>query len=190
MLCPRLVGRGEEAAVISASLDGLGEGRGGCVCFVGEPGIGKSRLATEAAVEAARRGVRVLSGRASATGRAVPYQALTAALLSGLRSRPLAELPEDLHGVRAGLATLLPGFVEGPAVEPSPVLLGESVLRLAAAVGGEDGALVVLEDLHWACGDTLAVTELSGRQRGDGAHHRARDLEAARRCDGRDRRTH
>jgi predicted ATPase len=26
-------------------------------------------------------------------------------------------------------------------------------------VGGEEGALLVLEDLHWACGDTLAVVE-------------------------------
>jgi hypothetical protein len=39
------------------------------------------------------------------------------------------------------------------------VLLGETVLRLAALLGGEDGALVVLEDLHWACEESLAVTE-------------------------------
>jgi DNA-binding CsgD family transcriptional regulator len=159
MLCPRVVGRPEEVAWISASLDGLREGRGGSAFFVGEPGIGKSRLAEEAVVQAGRRGVWVLSGRASATARAVPYQSLTGALLYGLRSRPLAELPEGLGGVRAGLATLLPGLVEGPAVEPSPVLLGETVLRLVAGLGGDYGTLVVLEDLHWACGDTLAVTE-------------------------------
>ena len=100
----------------------------------------------------------VLCGRASSTGRAVPYQSLTGALLHGLRSRPMAGAMEA-HGVRAGLATLLPGIVDGPAVEPSPVLLGETVLRLVAALGGDEGALVVLEYLHWACGDTLAVTE-------------------------------
>ncbi|MBV9337513.1 MAG: AAA family ATPase, partial [Solirubrobacterales bacterium] len=154
-----MVGRAEERSWISASLERLREARGGCMFFVGEPGIGKSRLAEEAIVEAGRRDVWVLYGRASATGRAVPYQALTGAVLYGLRSRPLAELPGHLQGVRAGLATLLPGFVGGPAVEPSPVLLGETVLRLAVALGGADGALVVLEDLHWACGDTLAVIE-------------------------------
>ena len=126
--------------------------------LVGEPGIGKSRLADEAIAQAGRRDVWVLSGRASATGRAVPYQSLSAAVLSGLRSRPRLDASKT-PGVQAGLATLLPGFFEGPAVDPSPVLLGEAVLRLVSAVAGRDGTLVVLEDLHWACGDTLAVTE-------------------------------
>jgi len=128
------------------------------VFLVGEPGIGKSRLADEAIAEAGRRDLWVLSGRASATGRAVPYQSLSGAVLSGLRSRPRLDVSET-PGLQAGLATLLPGFFEGPAVEPSPVLLGETVLRLVSAVAGREGALVVLEDLHWACGDTLAVTE-------------------------------
>ncbi|MBV9310739.1 MAG: AAA family ATPase [Solirubrobacterales bacterium] len=143
---------------MSSGLDGLADGRGGCFFLIGEPGIGKSRLAHEAAAQAQRRGITVLSGRASPMGRSVPYQCLTSALLHGLRSRFLAEL-SDLQPLRAGLAILLPGFVEGPAVEASAVLLGETVLRLAALLGEDEGALVVLEDLHWACGDSLAVTE-------------------------------
>jgi DNA-binding CsgD family transcriptional regulator len=158
MLCPSVVGRDGELSLLSAALNGLNEGRGGCVLLVGEPGIGKSRLAAEAVAEADRRGVTVLVGRASPMGRSQPYECLTAALLNGLRSRPLAGL-SDLQPLRAGLATLLPGFVEGPAVEASAVLLGETVLRLAGLLGGDHGALVVLEDLHWACGDSLAVTE-------------------------------
>ncbi|MBV9417945.1 MAG: AAA family ATPase, partial [Solirubrobacterales bacterium] len=158
MLCPTVVGRAEELYWLSAGLDALHDGRGGCIFLVGEPGIGKSRLADEAIAEAGRRDIWVLSGRASATGRAVPYQSLSGAVLSGLRSRPRLDISQT-PGLQAGLATLLPGFFEGPAVEPSPVLLGETVLRLVSAVAGRDGALVVLEDLHWACGDTLAVTE-------------------------------
>jgi len=126
--------------------------------LVGEPGIGKSRLTGEAIAGAERRGIWVLSGRASPTGRAVPYQSLSGAVLSGLRSRPDFNVSKT-QGVRPGLATLLPGFFDGPAVDPSPVLLGETLLRLIASVSEDDGALVVLEDLHWACGDTLAVTE-------------------------------
>jgi len=158
MLCPSVVGRVEELSWLSAGLDALRDGRGGCMFVVGEPGIGKSRLADKAIAEAGRRGAWVLSGRASATGRAVPYQSLSGAVLSGLRARPSLDVTK-LQAVRVGLATLLPGFFEGPAIDPSPVLLGETVLRLAADVAGDDGALVVLEDLHWACGDTLAVTE-------------------------------
>jgi len=144
--------------VIAAALDGLSERRGACLMMVGEPGIGKSRLVSEAIAEAQRRGAWVLSGRASPIGGAVPYESLTAALLHGLRSRPLPQAP-DRDALRAGLATLLPGFVDGPAVGQSPVLLGETVLRLARLAGGVRGTLIVLDDLHWACGDTLAVAE-------------------------------
>jgi predicted ATPase len=64
-----------------------------------------------------------------------------------------------LHHFHGAAARVHPGFVEGPAAGASPVLLGETVLRLAAALGGGDGTLMVLEDLHWSCADTLAVIE-------------------------------
>ena len=159
MLCPRVVGRADESHWLSAALDALDDGRGGCRFVLGEAGIGKSRLVEETLTEAAARGVWVLAGRASPTRQAVPYQSLSGAVLYGLRSRPLESVSEEVPGVRAGLAALLPGLVEGPVVEASPVLLGETVLRLARALAGEDGTLIVLEDLHWSCADTLAVIE-------------------------------
>jgi DNA-binding CsgD family transcriptional regulator len=158
MLSPTVVGRAGELAWVSAALDDLGTGRGGSLFVIGESGIGKSRLADEAAAQGKRRGVWVLSGRATPTGRAAPYQALTTALLHGLRSRAVTDISR-VPGLRAGLATLIPGFIEGPAIDPSPVLLAETIVRLARTVAGEEGTLIVLEDLHWACGDTLSVTE-------------------------------
>jgi len=158
MLCPRVVGRDEELAWLRAGLDRAAEGRGGCSFLVGEAGIGKSRLTSEIMAEAGQRGMTVLAGRATPTGTAAAYQPLTAAVLRALRSLPL----EDIAGVevlRPGLAALVPGFVEAPAVLASPVLIGETVLRLAAAMGAGRGSLVVLEDLHWADADTLAVME-------------------------------
>ena len=93
----------------------------------------------------------VLCGRAHPTCQASPFQSLSAALLHGLRSRSVDVVVDPL--VRAGLATLVQ-IAETPAADPSPVLLGETVLRLvAASTGGENGALLVLEDLHWACGE-------------------------------------
>jgi hypothetical protein len=44
-------------------------------------------------------------------------------------------------------------------VSESPAVLGESVLRILAWLAGESAALLVLEDLHWADADTLAVCE-------------------------------
>lgn len=142
---------------MSAALAGLREDGGACLFVVGEPGVGKSRLADELVAQAQREGAWVLCGRAHPTCQAIPYQSLSAALLHGLRSRSVDVVADPL--VRAGLATLLPGFGEAPAADPSPVLLAETVLRLVADIAGEEGALLVLEDLHWACGDTLAVLE-------------------------------
>jgi DNA-binding CsgD family transcriptional regulator len=158
MLCPEVVGRFDELSRVSAALAGMAEGRGDCLFLVGEPGIGKSRMAVEAIAEAERRGVAVWAGRASPTGTAVPYRPLTSAVLHGLRDKPLTELP-GVAGLRAGLAALLPGFVEGPPIPPSPVLLGETVLRLAGRMSDGRGTLIVIDDLQWADGDTLAVIE-------------------------------
>jgi DNA-binding CsgD family transcriptional regulator len=159
MLCPKLVGRADESRLLWDSLDALEDGRGACVFVAGEPGVGKTRLLEELIAEAGRRGVWLMCGRASQTCQAVPYQSLSGALLYGFRSRPLESLSEEIGGVRAGLAAMLPGFVEGPAVPPTPMLLGETVLRLAGALGGDVGTLIVLEDLHWSCADSLAVIE-------------------------------
>src|ERR1700752_4654808 len=52
----RLVGRGWDMAVVEAIVDRAVDGRGGVVGVVGPPGIGKSRVAREAAAAAASRG--------------------------------------------------------------------------------------------------------------------------------------
>ena len=52
MLCPTVVGRAEELAWLSAGFDALRDGHGRCMFLVGEPGIGKSRLAEKAIAEA------------------------------------------------------------------------------------------------------------------------------------------
>src|SRR5262245_22732333 len=54
-----LVGRTAELDRLAAAFDQAAAGRGGVVLFAGEPGIGKTRLASEFAQHAARRGARV-----------------------------------------------------------------------------------------------------------------------------------
>ena len=43
--------------------------------------------------------------------------------------------------------------------EESPVFLGEAVLRLLRALAPQAGCVLVLEDLHWADQETLALLE-------------------------------
>ena len=70
-----LVGRSWEMAALDAMAQRAIGGRGGVVNVMGSPGIGKSRVAREAAVLAAGRGVEVFGGSASrmlVTSRSMP----------------------------------------------------------------------------------------------------------------------
>ena len=60
-----LAGRAGELAALDGALRDALAGRAGFVSLVGEPGIGKSRLAGELAAIASRQGVRVVEGRCS-----------------------------------------------------------------------------------------------------------------------------
>src|SRR4029434_655145 len=67
------VGRQAEMGVLQAALEDALAGRGRLVILVGEPGIGKTRMARELAHDAESRGARVLWGRCAETPGAPPY---------------------------------------------------------------------------------------------------------------------
>jgi hypothetical protein len=67
------VGRERELAQLLAAADELHRGRGSLFLLRGEPGIGKTWLAEEAAARAAERGALVLSGRCWESGGAPAY---------------------------------------------------------------------------------------------------------------------
>ena len=159
VLCPELVGRDVLVGGLTQRLDDLAVGRGGgFVALVGEAGAGKSRLLGVLAEEAAARGIAVLSGRASAGGSPSPYRPLRDAFLGAFRDRPLPATP-SLEGFQGHLGRLLPS-VAAPAAEDSPVLVAEAVVRLLDVLAGHDGGLLlVLEDLHWADPETIAVLD-------------------------------
>jgi predicted ATPase len=60
-------------AVLRRAIDDTTAGRGRVVLLGGEAGIGKSRLAAEAAEYAAGRGLRMLGGACFSRDRACPY---------------------------------------------------------------------------------------------------------------------
>jgi DNA-binding CsgD family transcriptional regulator len=160
VLCPVLVGREEELRVLLEALDGTVAGRGTTVVVIAEAGAGKSRLVRELAGVARGRGLPVLTGRAAAGAVPVPFRPLAEAVLGELRRGGLPDLPE-LRPFRPALGRLVPEWRprEPLAGAESLVVLGEGVLRLLRALAGDHGCLLVLEDLHWADPETLAVLE-------------------------------
>jgi predicted ATPase len=69
VLCPVVVGRQAELRALDAALTAALGGAGRLVFIAGEPGIGKSRLAREAADQARSPAARYRPARALPTGR-------------------------------------------------------------------------------------------------------------------------
>ncbi len=153
-----MVGREAELRVLSNRLDELAAPRGGVVALVGDAGSGKSRLlaATLSGADAL-----VIAGRAVPGDSPVPYRPLAEAFLSAFRSRPVPFAP-SLAGFEGQLARLVPGWSAGSPAEESPVLLGEAVVRLLGVLAVDRPCVLVLEDLHWADAETLAVVDYLG----------------------------
>ena len=159
-----LIGRGDEVATISDAFAAAGGGTGRALVFVGEPGIGKTRLVDELCRAGAYRNVLCLIGRATLESQAVSLRAWTEALTVGCRGRPF---PSDaaVSAYRATLAWLVPEWrLDGwfAPIEPS-VVIGEAVVRLLGALTAEPAGAgviaVALEDLHWADDVTIDVLE-------------------------------
>ena len=161
VLCPVLVGREAEVGVLRAALGAAAEGAGGLVFVTGEAGIGKSRLAREVASEATARDVGVIVGRAVPGGASTPYRPLTEALLQALRDRSVPD-DRDLAPWLPALGAIVPPLDGGGHGDATPAVRGEAVLRLLRRLARPGALVVVLEDLHWADPDTLAVVEYLG----------------------------
>ena len=162
-----VIGRGTELRVLGAAVDAAGRGAGGAVFVVGEPGIGKTNLAAGTARLAESRGLTVLRGRAA--GPAMQFRPLSEALQSVLRhSGPPGDA--ELLAYRPALSRLVPQWRgERPGLEEPLVVLAEAVLRLVVTLGRPRGCVLILEDLHDADADTLAVIDYlidnAGRER-------------------------
>ena len=159
ILCPVVVGRHEELGLLRTALDEARAGRGRLVLIRGEAGVGKSRLTLQLEAAARSAGMRVLRGRAAAASSPVPFRPFAEALLGATRAAGPPEAPE-LAAYRSVLGVLIPEWSEpGPPLAERGLLLHEAALRLLRVLAGAAGALVTLEDLHWADAETLALVE-------------------------------
>jgi DNA-binding CsgD family transcriptional regulator/tetratricopeptide (TPR) repeat protein len=156
-----VVGRDAETSVLQSASAAARGGAGGLVFLTGEPGIGKSRLAREVADQARAQGVTAIAGRAVPGRASTPYRPLTEALLQAVRNRGLptdAELAPWLPALRS----IIPTVSDQSQGDYSPAVRGEAVLRLLRRLAQPGSLVIVLEDLHWADPDSLAVIEYLG----------------------------
>jgi DNA-binding SARP family transcriptional activator len=160
---PAFVGRVRELAELAAAADAAAAGRGGVVLVGGDAGMGKTALAERFAGGLAERGWTCAWGRAPETGGA-PAAWPWAELLRGLA----ADAP-PAEGTAARLGPLLDDAATGQG--DADVGMGRFRLHLAVGdylAGLADAAplLLVLDDLHWADEETLALlVRLAGRLR-------------------------
>jgi tetratricopeptide (TPR) repeat protein len=162
-----LLGREPELAELNAALRSAEGGRGALVLLVGEPGIGKTRLADDFASQAGARGAQVTWGRAWEAGGAPAYWPWIEAM------RPFAALAgrtSNTERVRIGpLAHLLPELeaceAPKPAVDPAQdrFRLFEAVTTFLALVARDRPLVVLLDDLHVADVSSLSLLHFVAR---------------------------
>jgi DNA-binding CsgD family transcriptional regulator/tetratricopeptide (TPR) repeat protein len=156
---PRVVGRDGEIGRLGDLLAAARSSRGDAVFLTGEPGIGKSRLAAVGTTLALESGMVTLRGRVGAVGTSTAFRPFTEALLSLIRRGEMPD-PQTLGPYRQVLGRLIPDWDDHSGETAiSAVVLGEAILRLLGIAGRDRGCLLVLEDLHGADPETLAVIE-------------------------------
>jgi adenylate cyclase len=157
-----LVGRERELAALTAMLDRSIAGYGCVAGVVGPPGIGKSRIVTETASVAARRGVQVLSTFCESHTSEVPFHTVTGLARAALgigevdaasaRVRVRSQVPgadaadlvllDDLLGIR-DVAVDLPHIAADARRRRLTALIS------AALLARRTPRVYVIEDVHW-----------------------------------------
>ena len=156
VLCPVVIGRSVEVDALGGVLEAARVGGGSVAFLVGEAGIGKSRLARELIVAAHGAGMVVLRGRAVPGAQTVALRPLAEAFVTSVET--LWGAGPVLDPWLRALSGMVPG-VDAPQIETSSAVHGEAVVRALRWLCRGRGGLLVLEDVHWADPDTLAVIE-------------------------------
>lgn len=135
------------------------------VLINGEPGVGKSRLVTEAARRAVEDGAYVVAGGCEQDGD-IPYRPFVEALRRFVEQVPRAELARHLGRGAADLTRLVPELSELVPSLPAPTRsdpdtqryrLFDAVAEWLVAASRTQPFAFLVDDLHWATATTLAL---------------------------------
>jgi len=163
------VGRRRELEALRGEFDAARNGRGRIVLLSGEPGIGKTRTATELAEFAEGEGAMLAWGRCHEEAGAPPYWPWSQVLRAcAVRLGP-GRLVADLGDGVAEIGELVPEIRAAlPESQPIPVTrdpaearfrLFDSITRFLLAQTRRGPLVMVLDDLHWADAPSLRMLE-------------------------------
>lgn len=175
-----LFGREAALAAVDATLALAGSGSGACCLLLGDPGMGKSAVAEAAARRATALGFQLLVGESSRVEQATPFQSLRsvyARLLdvdgAGSLEARRAQLI-DSHGARYGerlclINAVLPlgltdsAWVAGLMPAERVAATRSLLIELLQQAAGVQPLLLLIEDAHWADGESLLLLESLSR---------------------------
>ena len=185
----RFVGRDEERAVLTGALADAAGGERRVVLLTGEAGLGKTRLATDFACTAHAEGTLVLYGRCE-ENLATPYRPWSELLCHLVEHGGDGLLAPLGRSSVADLARIVPPLRERADEEPEDTeaagdqyALFAAIATLLAAVANDQTVVLVLDDLHWADQESVAllshvVAELPSARMLIVGTYRQTDLEA------------
>jgi predicted ATPase len=172
-----LIGREKELDQLAAGLAEARAGRGSLFLVTGVPGIGKTRLAEAISEQAEAEGMLALWGRCWENPGAPAYWPWTQALRALIEARDTAALERELGGGADWIAEIVPelrGRLAG--IEPLGSLRSEqarfalfdAVTTFLRNVSASDPLLIVLDDLHAADRESLALLDFIVRSLSEG----------------------
>jgi class 3 adenylate cyclase/tetratricopeptide (TPR) repeat protein len=170
---PDFVARGKEVEDLAALPERAYAGPRQIAIVCGEPGIGKTTLAAEAASAARAEGIRILYGR-NEEGIGTAYQPFVEILNqivwdvpSTLLECHVAEHGGELRRLVPALSSRIPGVPEPQTADPEDerYQLYAGVADLIARVA-EDPLLMIVDDLHWADQPTIDLLRFISRPEG------------------------
>lgn len=161
---PPLVGRSLEIERIRAAIEAARQGQSQFLVLKGTTGIGKTRLAHEAAAMALASGYTVLRGSGNEGGQDLPYTSLAEALHQLLSTQPTVAYTGTMHGAEAVL-DLFPEAGYAMAWGTSApngsgagrLQVWNAIVSALTPIATTHPLLLVLEDLQWFDAQSLGL---------------------------------
>lgn len=164
------MGRERELAEIRLAIQDASSGRGRMLLFSGEPGIGKTCLADQAASYAASRGMRVAWGRCWEGGGAPPFWPWIQILRELIGTRRDPAMPQIPEPVRRLIPEPQAQGTNHPEelhyAEHARFRLFDSIATFLKQLAGDRSMMIVLDDLHESDQASLLMLRFLSRELG------------------------